>query len=113
MLLSHPGQSRIIQHMKKLLTPGQTENVACKSHRKKRKKFSLSQLPQFFYMEFELYNVFSVFLTPTGGARVYVIGSVHHLKVIPKGVFPLSETLWPFIYSRVVCVLCTLCFSVV
>ena len=49
--------------MKKLLTPGQTGNVACKSHRKKRKKFSLSQLPQFFSMEFELYsnNVFSVF----------------------------------------------------
>lgn len=47
-VIKSSGQNRIIQHMKKLLTPGQTGNVACKSHRKKRKKFSLSQLPQFF-----------------------------------------------------------------
>ena len=36
MLLSHPGQNRITQHMKKLLTPGQTGNVACKSHTHKK-----------------------------------------------------------------------------
>lgn len=54
----------------------------------------------------------------TGGARVYVIDSVHDLEVIYttiskwcRELFPLSEALWPFIYSRVACVLYTLCFS--